>query len=90
LQSVAKFPGTAIFEIVNGFKRKQALMTKRKLQQAAPEELVGMVNELKQKLKKKNQDLTRTRERLSKAKSRIQKLKGIVTYQRDRIIELHT
>jgi uncharacterized protein (UPF0305 family) len=56
---------------------------------ASQEELIGIVNDLKEKLKKRNQDLTRTRERLSKARSRIQKLKGIVSYQRERIIQLH-
>ena len=64
-------------------------MTQRKLKNADHAELIGIVNALKEKLKKKHLDLTRTRERLNKAKTRIQKLKGIVTYQRDRIIELH-
>lgn len=64
-------------------------MTQDKLRTAGHEELIGIVNDLREKLKKKNQDLTRARERLSKARSRIQKLKGIVTYQRGRIIELH-
>lgn len=80
---------------------EQALMTQHKLRnaglaspkliaKASHEELIGIVNDLREKLKKKNHDLTRTRERLSKARSRIQKLKGIVSYQRARIIELHT
>lgn len=56
---------------------------------ASHDELIGIVEELKEKLKKRNQDLTRTRQRLSKARTRIQKLKDIVTYQRGRIIELH-
>jgi hypothetical protein len=64
-------------------------MTQQKLKNACHEELIGIVNELQEKIKKKNQVLTRTRERLNKARSRIQKLKGIVTYQRKRIIQLH-
>ncbi|HZY82163.1 MAG TPA: hypothetical protein VFE50_21710 [Cyclobacteriaceae bacterium] len=65
-------------------------MTPRKLKNAKPDELIGFVTELTEKLKKKNQDLTRTRERLCKARIRIAKLKGIVTYQRERIIQLHS
>lgn len=53
------------------------------------EELIAIVKDLKVKLKKKTEDLTRTRQRLSNARSRIKKLKAIVSYQRDRIIELH-
>jgi uncharacterized protein (DUF342 family) len=65
------------------------LGSQKRFAMASQEELIGIVNELQEKLKKKNQDLTRTRERLSKARSRIQKLKGIVAYQRERIIQLH-
>jgi hypothetical protein len=65
-------------------------MTQEKLNDVGQDELIAMVTDLKEKLKKKHHDLTRARERLSKAKSRIQKLKGIVIYQRNRIIELHT
>lgn len=64
-------------------------MRQQKLQQASHGDLISIVLELGEKLKKKNQDLTRTRERLSKARSRIQKLKTIISYQRKRIIELH-
>jgi hypothetical protein len=64
-------------------------MTQQELKNADHEELIGMINALNEKLKKKGQELARTRERLGNARSRIQKLKGIVTYQRDRIIELH-
>jgi hypothetical protein len=65
-------------------------MAQRKLKDADPEELIGMVNNLTEKLKKRNQDLTRTREQLTKARLRIRKLKTIVTYQRERIIQLHS
>lgn len=53
------------------------------------EQLIELVNDLKQKLQKKTEDLTRTRQRLNKAKLRIQRLRGIVHYQRQRIITLH-
>ncbi|HMJ68245.1 MAG TPA: hypothetical protein VK508_05095 [Cyclobacteriaceae bacterium] len=66
------------------------LASQKRLAKASQDELIAMVTDLKEKLKKKGQDLTRARERLSKARSRIQKLKGIVTYQGQRIIELHT
>lgn len=65
-------------------------MAQRKLKDVNPEELIGMVNNLTEKLKKRNQDLTRTREQLTKARLRIRKLKTIVTYQRERIIQLHS
>jgi len=65
-------------------------MKRRNLKEAPHDELIGIVNDLTEKLKKKNKDLTRTRERLNTARSRIQKLKGIVTYQRERIIQLHS
>lgn len=63
---------------------------KKKLADSSKEELVEMVAALHEKLKKKNEDITRTRHRLSKAKQKIRRLEGIVTYQRDRIIELHS
>ena len=44
---------------------------------------------LKQKLKKRNEDLSRARFRLRKAKAEIARLKEIVSYQRARIVELH-
>ena len=65
-------------------------MTQPNLKNVNSEELIVLVNDLTEKLKKRNQDLTRTRERLSKARLRIRKLKGIVTYQRERIIQLHS
>jgi hypothetical protein len=65
-------------------------MTQKRLKAAGEQELIDIVNDLRSRLKKKHQDLTRSRERLSKARVRIQKLKEIVTYQRDRIIQLHS
>jgi hypothetical protein len=68
---------------------KKDLPTRKRYEEASQDELIGIVNELREKLKKKNEVLTKTRQRLNKARSRIQKLKSIVTYQRGRIIELH-
>lgn len=54
-----------------------------------PEELVELVNELQQKLKRKNKHLNVARERLGRAKDNVEKLRGIVAYQRERILELY-
>ena len=62
---------------------------KKKIQQSTHEELIDLVASLTERLKKRNEELTLARHRLSKAKVRIKHLEGIVTYQRDRIIELH-
>lgn len=45
---------------------------------------------LQLKLEKKKEALTRTRDKLARARKNIKRLKGIVSYQRDRIIQLHT
>jgi hypothetical protein len=62
---------------------------KKKIHLNSHEELVGLAATLSQKLKKRNEELTLARHRLSKAKQKIRRLEGIVTYQRERIIELH-
>jgi hypothetical protein len=56
---------------------------------ATPDELLQENLALKQKLKKRNEELSRARFRLRKAKAEISRLKEIVTYQRGRIVELH-
>ena len=61
----------------------------KKIRMSTHEELIDMVANLSEKLKKRNEDLTLARHRLSKAKIQIKRLEGIVTYQRERIIELH-
>lgn len=63
---------------------------KKKIHLNSHEELVALVGALSVKLKKRNEDLTLARHRLSKAKQQIKRLEGIVSYQRDRIIELHS
>jgi hypothetical protein len=51
--------------------------------------LLKEVEELQQKLKKRNSELTLARTRLRIAKTRLIKLKGTVKFQRDRIVELY-
>jgi len=63
---------------------------KKKIHLNSHDELIAMVATLGQKLKKRNEDLTLARHRLSKAKQQIKRLEGIVSYQRERIIELHS
>ena len=52
-------------------------------------ELVAIINDLQEKLKKKNGELTRARKKLNAAKSTIRRMKGTVEFQRKRIIELY-
>jgi hypothetical protein len=63
---------------------------KKKLLLNSREELVELVVELSEKVKKRNEDLTLARHRLNKAKQQIKRLEGIVSYQRGRILELHS
>lgn len=53
------------------------------------EELMEVIKDLEQRLKKKTEDLTRTRNRLNKSRSNVKRLKEIVAYQRQRIIQLY-
>lgn len=64
-------------------------MKKGMLNQLEPEELVGLVEALEMKLKRKHQHLTTAKVRLGKAKDSITRLQGIVIYQRERILELY-
>lgn len=50
---------------------------------------MNIIEDLEARLKKKNETLTRTRTQLSKARNSIQRLKGIVLYQRERILTLY-
>jgi hypothetical protein len=52
-------------------------------------ELVLMVTDLKQQLKIKNGRLIEAHLKLRKAKDNVQRLKGIITYQRERIVKLY-
>jgi len=61
----------------------------KSLNSPSPDELLLENAALKQKLKKRNENLSRARFRVRKAKAEISRLKEIVTYQRGRILELH-
>jgi hypothetical protein len=63
---------------------------KRKILSSSREELIIMSADLGDRLKKRNEELTLARQRLSKAKLKIRRLEEIVSYQRERIIELHS
>jgi hypothetical protein len=62
---------------------------KKSLMEAEPEVLMNIISELEIKLKKKNEMLSRARMQLSKARVSVQRLKGIVLYQRERILKLY-
>lgn len=64
-------------------------MKKTTLNQLETEDLIGLVETLRSKLKRKHQHLTTARIRLGKAKASIEKLQGIIVYQRERILELY-
>jgi hypothetical protein len=59
------------------------------LEKKEKDELVELVRELRLKLKRKHQRLSITESRLGKAKDSIVRLQGIVTYQRERILEFY-
>jgi hypothetical protein len=63
--------------------------SKKTLRESDKDELVAMIHDLQDKLKKKNTELTRTRKKLNTAKSTIRRMKGTVEFQRKRIIELY-
>lgn len=64
-------------------------MNKKPLSDTQIENLIELVNELQQKVKKKNEQLTLARHRLGNAKRSIKRLQEIIAYQRERILELH-
>jgi hypothetical protein len=53
------------------------------------EEMVDIIRDLEGKLKKKTEDLTRTRNRLNKSRNNVRRMKEIIAYQRQRIIQLY-
>jgi hypothetical protein len=59
------------------------------LEEKEKEELVELVKELQLKLKRKHLRLSNAETRLGKAKDSIVRLQGIVTYQRERILEFY-
>ena len=64
-------------------------MKRNALEEKEKDELVELVRELQLKLKRKHQRLSTAETRLGKAKDSIMRLQGIVTYQRERILELY-
>lgn len=64
-------------------------MRRKFLTESQIENIIELVNELQLKLKRKNEQLTLSRRRLNKAKSNIKRLQGIISYQRERILDLH-
>jgi len=64
-------------------------MKRKFLTETQEENLIALVNELQQKLLKKNEYLTMARHRLTNAKRNIKRLQGIVSYQRERILKLY-
>jgi hypothetical protein len=64
-------------------------MKRTVLNQLETEDLVGLVEILRSKLKRKHQHLTVAKIRLGKAKESVQRLQEIVVYQRERILELY-
>ena len=64
-------------------------MKRRELTDSQIENLIEQLSELKEKLKRKNSQLTNARHRLNNARHTIKRLQGIVSYQRDRILELY-
>ena len=64
-------------------------MKKRISTETGEEELRAMVEDLRSKLKRKNEHLTEARLRLQRAKNDVHRLKGIITYQRDRLMKMY-
>ncbi len=62
---------------------------KAELAEASVDELLETIEDLQLRLKKKTEDLTRTRDRLNKSRSTVKRLKEIINYQRQRILQLY-
>ena len=62
---------------------------KKRLHECEREELILIVEELQQKLKKKKDELIKAKGRINSIKSKVLKLKATIAYQRKRILELY-
>ncbi|AYB31819.1 hypothetical protein [Chryseolinea soli] len=62
-------------------------MRQEELAKLEKEDLVMLLTQTHDKMKKKNTQLRKTQEKLSLAKSRIRKMKDIISYQRKRILD---
>lgn len=64
--------------------------TKRDLIASDKEELLGVIEELRSKLKKKNELLVKTRAKLTSTRNKLQRMKDTVVFQRERILKLYS
>jgi Skp family chaperone for outer membrane proteins len=65
------------------------LYTKRDLMASDKDALLEVIEELRSKLKKKNELLTKTRTKLSNTRNKLQRMKATVAFQRGRILQLY-
>ncbi len=65
------------------------LYTKRELIDRDKDALLEVIEELRSKLKKKNELLVKTRTKLSYTRNKLQRMKDTVVFQRGRILELY-
>ena len=61
-------------------------MSKEDLNHLAKDELIDLVLMTRDAMARKNEQLKNARTRLSLARKRMQKMKGIIQYQRERIL----
>jgi peptidoglycan hydrolase CwlO-like protein len=64
-------------------------MKRKALTEIQVENLLEQLDELRQKVNRRNQQLTLARYRLGNAKRNIKRLQEIIAYQRQRIVQLH-
>jgi hypothetical protein len=65
-------------------------ISRKKLSHSDRDDLLGIIDTLSEKIKKKNEELARTRGKLKQAKSRLLKMQSVISYQRKRIVELYS
>lgn len=65
------------------------LYTKRDLMASDKDALLEVIEELRSKLKKKNELLIKTRTKLSNTRHKLQRMKATVAFQRGRILQLY-
>ncbi len=65
------------------------LYTKRDLMTSDKDALLEVIEELRSKLKKKNELLVKTRAKLSVTRHKLRRMKDTVAFQRGRILELY-
>jgi hypothetical protein len=65
-------------------------MTLSKLSSLEKNDLIELLMESSGTLKKKNIQLRTTRQKLNSARTRLRKMKDIIVYQRERILQYHS